>query len=215
VAARPSDDRYTAEYRPTVSAVSLFQGADFLRGINVMGQLGQLFNRGQQAGNLATERLRTTSLTPVTEAPQVSRPLVGEPVDRVANNLAARNVTVHREAYSPEKVGRLTTIFRTPPAGSEVTLYEENGVVRYYEIREPAAPTEVTENLRVRVQELSEAVRSRDTELQTLRTQVTTLTQEQNELKTRPTEVAALRTELEELRRFREEVTRFMRESRR
>lgn len=74
----PDDDRYTAEYRPTISAVSLFQGADFLRGMNVMDQLGRLFDRGRQAGGLATERLRTTSLTSMTERPQVSRPLVGQ-----------------------------------------------------------------------------------------------------------------------------------------
>jgi hypothetical protein len=164
---------------------------------------------------VAVDRLRATGTASVGQPTRLSRPIVDQPVDTVTTDLTAHGVTVRRERYDPAKVERLSNLFRTPPAGSTVTLYEEGGVVRYYDFTTPAP--EPADRLRVRVRELSEALHAKDAELQSLRTQVETLTQKQAELETRASaaDVAGFQAELEELRRFREEVTRFMRESRR
>jgi hypothetical protein len=215
VATEPTPTRYNAEYQPRVGTGDVFQGSSFLRNLDIGGAISRFTLQGRQARSVAVDRMRAApSAAP---AARPARPIVDQPVERVEANLLDRGVTVRREPYDPARVSRLTTLFRTPPAGSEVTLYEEQGRVRYYDIRtpEPAAPAAPAE-LHNQVETLSKTLEARETELQSLRTQVETLTRQQSELEslTSRTGVAELRAEVEELRQFRQEVTRFMRESR-
>lgn len=213
VVTKPTDRQYNAEYRPNVSTVGIFQGANFLRNLNLSDQLGRLLSNLGSTGNLTLDRLRATSATPPPPSPAGRvRSLVDQPVDVVAGELADQGVTVHRQPYDPRQVTNVTGIFRTPSPGSEVTLFEESGLVRYYNVTAPATAPEA---LQKRVQQLADTLQTRDTELQRLRTQVETLSQQQSAPPPASKEIAALQAELEELRKFRAEVTEFMQQPRR
>ncbi|MBX3010842.1 MAG: hypothetical protein KF832_05010 [Caldilineaceae bacterium] len=222
VVTQPSEKQYNAEYRPTLSTVGIFQGAGLLRTLNLGDQVGRFLSNLGSASNVTLDRLRTTTATPAPTPSVGTRAtpgsLVDQPVDRVTHELTDQGITVRRLPYDPRQVTNVTSIFRTPTAGSEVTLFEEDGLVRYYAV---AAPTTTPVALQQQVQQLAHTVKERESELQLLRSQVATLSPAPVTPVATPSaaptsdEMAALRAEVAELRQFRAEVTAFMRQPQR
>lgn len=219
--AQPTEARYTSTYQPRVSTASLYQGAAFVRGFDLMSQLGEFRLKGSRVQSVAMDRLSVSRMLERAEPAPTKRvtSLVDQPADAIEADLVERGVTVHRQPYDASKVSNVTSFFRTPRPGAEVTIYEEKGHVKYYEVTQPAArpAPEAPTDLQTRVHELSTALEAKDAELADLRTQLQTLSQKQTELETKAPasdEVATMKAELEELRSFRSEVQKFMKESR-
>lgn len=86
---------------------------------------------------------------------------VNEPAERVEAQLTARGVTVKREPYNPGSRSLLSDFvgfLRTPGAGSEVTLFEDDeGTVRYYTV---ARPDPEVAQIRTDVAQLQEATKA-------------------------------------------------------
>ncbi len=146
-------------------------------------------------------------------AATASTNIVGQPVDKVEANLKAAGVTVTRATYDPAIATDLPSgivgVFRAPQAGSKVTVYEQDGVVRYYAV----APTDSSTELRAQINTLSTALQAREADVKALRTdldasqqkiaqlsgvqqQVTTLSEQ---LRAREADMGTLKTQLSTL----------------
>jgi hypothetical protein len=158
--------------------------------------------------------------------------LVGRPVEDAKQKMEAASVDVAAvQTYDP-KLG-LSNVIRftqAPPViqpGTRVTLYEENGIVRYYSVESSAVQTlraevgaqqgalEEVQNLQTTVSELQTSLATRDKELEALRGQVKDLqaSPTKADLQNATQRVANLEAELQDLRKFRDQVTQFMEKS--
>jgi hypothetical protein len=125
------------------------------------------------ATETAAEALRALSPTvPPPGGANVSvSSLIGQPTAQIAEALLARGVAVRRATFDP----RLTVLaaesvvglFRNPKPGSEVTLCEEDGRVKFFSV---AGPSPVLG----RVHELETAMAGREEELERMRSTVDT-----------------------------------------
>jgi hypothetical protein len=138
--------------------------------------------------------------------------LIGQPAAEIADLLRARGVTVRRATFDPrlsvQASESVVGLFRNPQPGSEVTLCEENGTVRFFSVA-GASP------LTARVQQLETMVTGRDEELDEMRSTVRTaravladaeeltsrLAEARNDLAARDQALAELRRRLESLER--------------
>jgi hypothetical protein len=158
--------------------------------------------------------------------------LVGRPVEDARQKMEAANVGVAGvETYDPRQgLSNVIRFTQAPPVvqpGTRVTLYEENGVVRYYSVESGAvqnlraevnaqqgALAEV-QTLKTTVSELQNGLAARDKELEALRGQVKDLQAgpAPADLQKATQRVANLEAELQDLRKFRDQVTQFMEKS--
>jgi hypothetical protein len=145
--------------------------------------------------------------------------LVNVPVAEAQRRAAAANVTIDNVvAYQPRQgAGNLRLLTEAPARlkrGERLTLYEQDGVVKYYAItpapRVPAEPGEVT-TLQASVAELQSRLEERDAELASLRTQLRAVEETQATLVQPDPKIVEMEAELADLREFRAEVQRFMR----
>lgn len=145
------------------------------------------------AGNLVMDAVRSRAAETFTPsaAAAAGAAVVGQPIDKAEANLKAGGVQVKRAAYDPATAKDLPSgvagIFRAPAPGSEVTLYEENGVVRYYAV----APKAVSGEVRAEVAQLAESVRAQEEQLQS---RVAALSEA---VGSREVEIARLNTDLQ------------------
>ncbi|HEX6288352.1 MAG TPA: DUF6519 domain-containing protein [Herpetosiphonaceae bacterium] len=205
-----------------------FQGASPVQGSQfrqvlglVQGQdLGALIrsftNKSRTAAQLTSESTSQPAFTPpLTRRASVVEgiSLVNTSVDNAETQLKEAGVEVRRAAYDPSDtpniVSTLPGFFRQIRPGSAVTLYEENGQVRYYSV----ASADPSSELRAQVTSLSERLRARDTELQTLQSRIeeqkttldevvpltTKLADTERRLTERNEEIAGLRRQMQEL----------------
>jgi hypothetical protein len=161
-----------------------------------------------------TAGLALRSLTPTVPPPggaavAVSS-LIGQPAAEIAELLRARGVTVRRATFDPRLTVQASEavmgLFRNPQPGSEVTLCEEDGRVRFFSVA-GASP------LSGRVQQLETELANRDDELKEMRSSVITartvlaeaealtarLAEARSELETRDAALAELRGRLQTL----------------
>jgi hypothetical protein len=206
---KPTDDQYSASYKARVSSSTVFDGVAALRGLDLLPQITRFFERGRTASNLAVERLGVSATQPINTATRQPA-IVNQATNVVSSKLSEQGVPVRTLPYTPGQVTNLTHLFRDPGPDDEVVLYEQDGLVRYYQVQ--PRRIETSEALRTHLQSLSDALQSRDSEVQTLRSRVEELTQRQqrSQVQAPNVEIAALRAEVEELRAFRAEVTAFM-----
>ena len=167
--------------------------------------------------------------------------VVGQPVADVTKQMADTNVAVAAvRPYDPAQGAQNVMLFTQSPQtitpGARVTLYEQNGVVRYYSLEQPAdaiqsvqaqlkeqqatlsdvatlkASMAEFQTLQKNLVDLQSQLSTKDQELTTLCSQVQDLTQKQVTVDVAATQakMAEMEAELKDLRSFRDEVTKFM-----
>jgi hypothetical protein len=99
--------------------------------------------------------------------------IVGQPVDRVAEALTRRGMTVHQAPFDPSSLGAAAMrtvlgLFRDPAPGTDVTLYEEHGTTRLFSVADPTPAEPATTQLRAQVAALGAALEARDRTLTAL-----------------------------------------------
>ena len=183
----------------------------------------------------AAQRILTLSKPEPTVEKEVAvqSDIVGKSVNSAKAKLERTGATVTKIEPFDESAGVANVIRagaapnRIPPQ-AEVTLFEENGVVKYYRVDSPrisiavdreresiqpdigvAQPVDAQETITVpglnaRLEEMRSSILKKDNEIERLRVQV-------NELETARAQVNELETELKDMREFRKQVERFMR----
>jgi hypothetical protein len=165
-----------------VSVQQLAQLISWAQSTDVQGRWREVRRRNTVARDAARVAIRSARAQPVSPAgPRiVSSDIVGQPVDRVSQELTDRGVTVRRAPFHPtvglRAVGDLAALFRDAEPGDEITLYEAEGNVRYFAVSKPPrvrpgpepepAPPAAPEAA------LAERVAALEQELAALRTQV-------------------------------------------
>jgi uncharacterized coiled-coil protein SlyX len=113
-----------------------------------------------------TARLAAQAITPTVPPPGgatvPASAIVGQPTAQVAETLQNRGVVVRQANFDPQlglqTVSTAAGLFRTPQPGEEVTLYEENGQVRFFSVAAPSP-------LAGRVRDLETSVAAQDQQL--------------------------------------------------
>jgi hypothetical protein len=190
-------------------ALGLLQGQD----------LGAIFRRfttkSRTAASVSTAATGQPSFAPpfTRRAAVEGTSLIDQSTESAEAQLREAGVAVRRAAYDPIDTPRIVStlpgFFRRISAGSQVTLYEENGQVRYYSV----TSAEPAEELRSQVASLSEQLQTRETELQALQRRVedhrstleqvaplkAQLSDTQRLLSSKDDEISALRKQIENL----------------
>lgn len=186
-----------------------------LQGQDLGSWLRGLTNQSRIAARVATASTGQPSFAPpfTRRGAVEGTNLVNQSVEQAETQLKDAGIDVRRAPYDPVDtpgiVSTLPGFFRRIRPGSAVTLYEENGQVRYYSVAsaEPAA------ELQHQVASLSQQIKARDTELQTLQRRIedhrmtldeveplkTRLTDTQRLLSERNEEITALRNQVQSM----------------
>lgn len=194
------DETNTQQPQTRVPVSALRQGSAVFQNANMMKGVADMIGKIGVTTNLFTERFTRTT-APVAATSTIEAKIVDQPAAATEAKLKAQGVTVQRAAYEPGHVVNPIGFFRAPAPGSEVTLYEENGVVRYYTVADAPSPHVVA------VQDKVQVVQAQ------LDTQQTQLIEAQRLLKERDDKITALDNQLAELRTSLQ--TTIMREARR
>jgi hypothetical protein len=186
-----------------VSGYQARQGLTFASSGEMAGEIRQMMGglslATGMAGDWSTAVLSeavSSMLAPQQRAaPEIrQQEVTGQPLEQVNKKMAASDITVAGvEKYDPSHgPENLINLSRSPlrlKAGSQVKLYEEDGVVRYAALVEEGAAVRTTETAAAAAPETAEL---------------------QQRLATQQNQIEQLETELETLRQFREEVRTFM-----
>jgi len=225
-------------YKAQVKGVQILNAMDAVRKTNLRQVFQQQIGQISLARNVTGDWAGTAFTEPVTRRRAVVTPgdVTGQPLERATKVLQEARVEVAGiEQYKPNALG--TNLVRLPQAGlhlapgTRVTLYEENGIVRYYAIAKARQPALEEIEAKVAAQattlagvatlknslvEMQNTLAQKDQELSALRTQLADVQARQSRVEQTParTKLAELETELQSLRSFREEVTKFMAEKR-
>lgn len=165
-----------------VSVQQLEQLISWAQSTDLPGRTREVRRRNTIARDAARVAIRSARPQPVSPAGRriVSSDIVGQPIDRVSQELADRGVVVRREPFRPTigigAVGGLAGLFREAEPGDEITLYEAEGNVRYFAVSKPlrVRPVPEPEPAPPAAPEaaLAERVAALEQELAALRTQV-------------------------------------------
>lgn len=209
-------------YQPPLKSVQLRQGLANLQRMDFRRRFSQVAGQVGLARAMATDWMSSTIVRPPPprEEAMLSRSdIVGQPMEEALRRAEEMQVKAKVETYDPAQgVKNLLRLSQAPLRvlpGSQITLYEQDGVVRHYALAEE--PMESVEAIRTELK----AQKATLAEMKTLKT---TLAEMQSLLTRKDQEMLSLRdqlqaleerqvsreAELEELRRFREEVRRFM-----
>ena len=159
-----------------VSVQQLEQVIAWAQSSDLPGRWGELRQRNTVVANAA--RVAVASARPQALRPGgrrvVSSDVVGQPTDRVSQALGDKGITVRRAPFRPTigpgSIGDVAALFRDAQPGDEITLFEEEGVVRYFAVsKRPARPELATAQPEA---QLAERVAALEQELAALRTQV-------------------------------------------
>lgn len=152
------------------------------QGQDLPSRLAALLSRGSIVPQMVMGALEHPAglRLPLTTTPATAGgwSIVNQPADTIAANLGNSHVLVRRAPYDPghsSAIQGLFNAFQDPPAGSEVTLYEQNGVVRYYTIDTAVSPGAVQDQLT----NLNTQLQAKQAQVDLLNTQLQTLLQRQ------------------------------------
>ncbi len=206
---------------------------------DIRGQLRQMLGQVNVLGGISTDWLTNRFTAPATsQGTRVGQnEVAGKPVAVAVQQFQDKQIEVAAvERYDPSKgLQNLQGLAQARLApGAKVTLYEQDGVVRYYSVIAADPPSrqvaeirseldaqkvqlQEVQTLRQTVTDVQGLLVQRDQEVVTLRSQVQALESKQATLekKRESTKLAEMETELKDLRSFRDEVRRFMEEHKR
>ncbi len=140
----------------------------YLEKEDLLLRLRNLINRGRVRGRIFVDPLQRKELYPMLDVePQISSDkIVDQPSDIIEETLGAKGIHVLHKQYDPSIgliPGRINMkgFLGIPRPGDEVTLYEEDGRIKYYTVVSRDAPAEV--------QSLSQIVQEQQTVIQNLK----------------------------------------------
>jgi hypothetical protein len=215
----------------------LYTALNFLAGSDFETMFREKISQVTTGQKLAADWAVNRAEQPVERSRQkvLHSDVVGRPVDVAARQMQDARINVTRvQPYDPRRgAGNLIKFTQAPPVinpGTNITLYEENGIVRYYAVEDDAVVlaqkvgTEVetqksamieVQALQGQLQQLQATLADRDKELNALRTQVRTLAKPPTSAETKQTtdRVVELENQLSELQKFQQQVTEFMSKS--
>jgi hypothetical protein len=223
-------------YQPPVKSQQLRTGYKAYQQTDFRAQFSEMLGRFSLTQRVAADwagQAIVQAAAPVEpKAVLTSEDVVGQSVEKARERAEKTGVVVAKvETYDPaEGAKNLLRVTQTPlrvPPGSQVTLYEQDGVVRYYALTEkPPEAVEViraelkaqkvtlaeVETLKTSLGEVQTLLASKDQELTALQGQLQVLEEKQTKLEAAPglAKVAAMEAELKELSAFRDEMKLFM-----
>jgi hypothetical protein len=228
------EQREKAGYKPRMSSKQLLSGVVAFRKMDLKAELQKQMSQVKMAqkvmGDWAVNAMTQTA-EPASKGAVAKDDVLDRPVEDVLKRAEEAQLKVAVAPYEPGRAaGNLRRIARAPvniPAGSEITLYEQDGVVRYYSLTE--RPSEPVEALRTELETQKEALTQmealkadldrmqglltvKDQELGAVRGQLQVLEAKHDQLAAAPelARVAHMETELKSLKAFQKEVKRFM-----
>lgn len=150
------------------------QGLGVLQGFDLGALLRSFTSKSRTAASVATASTGQPAFAPpfTRRAAFEGKTLINQSTETAEAQLKDAGVSVRRATYdpidTPSIVATLPGFFRQISAGSQVTLYEENGQVRYYSV----SGAQPAEELRSQVDSLSRQLTNRDSEMQRLQRSV-------------------------------------------
>ncbi len=205
-------DRVTLEQ--TFKVVNFFKQSDFA-GV-VREQRSKASMVGKFAGNLLQNGLTSFNFEPIKPTGAQSSEIVGQDTATAQINLARNQISVSDvKSYQPgankESLTALTSAPLRLNANDTVTLYQENGIVRYYAVNKPQAAASVDSATVARIDGEVSTLKSNVNDLSSVRTDVATikatfdrehaqLSDEVASVRTQVDEVSTLKSQLSELR---------------
>ncbi|MBV9790173.1 MAG: hypothetical protein JOZ51_18435, partial [Chloroflexi bacterium] len=150
------------------------QGLGVLQGFDLGALLRSFTSKSRTAAGVATASTGQPAFAPpfTRRAAFEGKTLINQSTETAEAQLKDAGVAVRRATYdpidTPSIVATLPGFFRQISAGSQVTLYEENGQVRYYSV----GGAQPAEELRSQVDSLSRQLTNRDSEMQRLQRNV-------------------------------------------
>jgi DNA-binding beta-propeller fold protein YncE len=138
-----------SEASDRVSIAQLQQLIGWAQASDVLGRVREVRQRNaifRGAAQLALRRAEPAP-PPVGGRRILSSDIVGQPTDNVAANLANRGVMIRREPFKPrigmDAIRNVAGLFREAQPGDEITLFDEDGTVRYFAVsKSPGVLTE-------------------------------------------------------------------------
>jgi hypothetical protein len=225
-------------YQPLLKSRQLRTGYAAYRRTDFRAQANEMvrrFNLTQRvAADWADKAIAQAAAPMEPKAAVTGEDVLDQPVEEALKRAKQAQVEAKVETYDRAQGAKnLLRIAQAPlrvPAGSRVTFYEQDGVVRYYALTEKppeaveAIRTELeaqkatlaeVETLKTRLSEMQRLLASKDQELTGMQGQLQALEEKQAKLETAPelAKVAAMEAELKDLRTFRDEVKLFMKRS--
>jgi len=159
--------RLTRERKPGIDWVSseqVFKGAEFIQKSDFRGVMNDYKSRAETGIGIFADVLKKTftnmDIKPVRVKETSHRDVVNQDVELASKNLKAKKIDVDVQPYQPSfgSLKNISALPRSLKAGQKVTLYEENGKVRYYSINETSAaghPGKVEKQLEGQATELN------------------------------------------------------------
>lgn len=178
-----------------ISASTLLRLIENAQARDLRASARELRSRFDIVGHMA--KMAAGAMTPPVPPPGGSTvpvsTIVGQPADQVAQALQERGVTVRRAQFDPQlnaqTLSTASGLFRNPQPGQEITLCEENGVVRFFSV---AAPTAMAS----RVRDLETSTASQGEELSQLQRTVAAARQTLSDAQALNTQLVQMRTDL-------------------
>lgn len=209
-------------YTAPAKGFQVRQGVTVAQNTSLSALWGDLIGQVGLGRQVTADWAKTAVIKPQTMTKGTTKynEVVGKSVTEASSKLEAAKVSVAGvEAYNPAQVtANLRSVAQAPtriPPGSEVTLFQQDGVVKYYAVREKTAVSASTtpssqitadiQSLKNSMLEMQALLAQKDAELVSLRGELQAIEQKQ----TTP-QVAEMAAELQELRTFRTEVVAFM-----
>jgi hypothetical protein len=190
-----------------VSVGVLQQFISFVQGSDLPTRFLELTDRTKVFRSTATTAFRQLApmeLPPPPPPPFPSSSIIGQSTDQAVTSLSERGIEVRRAPFDPKAdLHTITSAFdilREPVPGRRVTLFEQDGRVRYYTV----SSTDPTHRLRGEVESLRVSFESQSGEMEELRRSLTDAT---GRLGEREAEVAELRSQLDEVRQANAELS--------
>lgn len=170
------DEEVSMKPKSRVRVGGLRRGITPIQMLNIGAMFGEISSKSSVVGGLMVDALRQPmpAPAPAVDPALATSNIVNQPADKAEAQLKERGIEVQRETYrpsaAPDLTANLARFLRTPAPGSEVTIYEEGGRVRYYTVSD----VDPTRELRAQVTSLSQSLKTREDEIQKLRDQVET-----------------------------------------
>ncbi|HKY01651.1 MAG TPA: hypothetical protein VJM53_03785, partial [Burkholderiales bacterium] len=206
----PVEGRDRVKTEQIFKVANFFQLSDFRCVVDEPRDRGKMVGRFMMAA--AQKSLENFDFEPFQCAGPRTGEVVGQDTQVAQANLAAKSIAVtETKTYSPgfnrESVRILSGAPSLLRAGDKVTLYEENGVVRYYSVDKPLSNQDVDAGAVTRLDGDVSELKTNMTRLDSMRTEVDQLrSTSESERAQLVAEVASVKTQVVEVERLNKEV---------
>ncbi|MBZ5522162.1 MAG: hypothetical protein LAP21_07965 [Acidobacteriia bacterium] len=139
-------DQPQAVLKDRVTVAQAFQGVDFIHKSDFRGLFQEGRSRASSVGSLVTASLlaaaKSTVAKPMKPAPVRNSDVVNQDSLTAQRRLNQQQIKSTVQPYQPGlgTLGDVTSVSRTLKPGDTVVLYQQNGIVKSYQIQKAATP---------------------------------------------------------------------------